>query len=319
MTAPTTQTGRSVWAPPPQAPRPPARVPGPSSPSGPPGPSGPPASERPLFLPSGSLTILSVLALTFALSISLVGAVKHARDQQTAFATLRGTLANATTPVSQEDDAKNVTAPGTPIAVLDVPQLNLREVVFEGTSSGVLMSGPGHRRDTPFPGQPGTSVILGRQAAYGAPFRSLGDLVPGNVFSITTGQGRQLFRVVTVRRAGDLEPPALVAGKSRVTLVTSAGTPWAPDGSLLRVDADLVGDVQPGGSRPMTYAMLPIAEREMQGDQGAWIWVLLLSQALVAAALGVTWARYRWGRWQVWLAVGLALSNALAQLLPNVL
>jgi sortase A len=288
--------------------------------------SEPPSAERPLFLPSAALTILSVLALTFALSISLVGAVKHARDQQTAFATLRGTLANATTPVAQLDEAKNVTQPGTPIAVLDIPQLNLREVVVEGTSSGVLMAGPGHRRDTPFPGQPGTSVIFGRQAAYGAPFRSLGDLVAGNVFSITTGQGRQVFRVVTVRRAGDLEPPVLEAGKSRVTLVTSAGTPWAPDGNLLRVDADLVGNAQQGGSRPMTYAMLPTAEREMQGDQSAWIWILLMSQALVAASLGVTWARYRWGRWQVWLAggplllaLGLGLSNFLAELLPNLL
>jgi LPXTG-site transpeptidase (sortase) family protein len=272
------------------------------------------------------MTILSVMALTFALSISLVGAVKHARDQQTAFATLRGTLANATTPVAQVDDAKNVTQPGTPIAVLDVPQLNLREVVVEGTSSGVLMGGPGHRRDTPFPGQPGTSVIFGRQAAYGAPFRDLGDLVAGNVFSITTGQGRQVFRVVTVRRAGDLEPPALEAGKSRVSLVTSAGTPWAPDGSLLRVDADLVGSAQQGGSRPITQAMLATAEREMQADQSAWIWILLLSQALVGASFAVTWARFRWGRWQVWLAggplllaLGLGLSNYLAELLPNLL
>ena len=33
---------------------------------------------------------------------------------------------------------------------------------MEGTSSGTLMSGPGHRRDTPFPGQAGVSVIVGR-------------------------------------------------------------------------------------------------------------------------------------------------------------
>ena len=71
---------------------------------------------------------------------------------------------------------------------------------------------------------------------------------------------------------------------------------------------------------------LPQAERAMQGDFGALLWILLLGQGLVAAALAVTWARYRWGRWQVWLAGGplllalaLSLSNAAAQLLPNLL
>ncbi|MCZ0981039.1 hypothetical protein O1L60_24275 [Streptomyces diastatochromogenes] len=31
------------------------------------------------------------------------------------------------------------------------------------------MSGPGHRRDTALPGQPGASVIMGRQWGYGSP------------------------------------------------------------------------------------------------------------------------------------------------------
>lgn len=305
-------TERVADAVPPQAPRTPAT---PRT----------PAAARPMFVTSTVLLIVSVLALTFVATLSVIGAVRHARDQQTAFADLRGTLANATTPVTQADDAGRLSPLGTPLAVIDIPQLNLREVMFEGTTGGVLQSGPGHRRDTPMPGQAGTSVIMGRQAAYGGPFGSIGDLVPGDVFAITTGQGRQTFRVIAVRRAGDPAPQPPAAGKSRVLLITAAGAPWVPQG-LLRVDADLVGQVQPAGPRPLSSSALPMPERAMESDLSVMIWILLLSQALLISALSVTWARYRWGRWQVWLsggpllfAVGVALCDQIAQLLPNLL
>jgi sortase A len=65
---------------------------------------------------------------------------------------------------------------GTPVALLEIPRLGLREVIVEGTSSDPMMSGPGHRRDTPLPGQVGTSVIAGWRATYGGPFRSIDQL-----------------------------------------------------------------------------------------------------------------------------------------------
>ena len=315
-------TTTAVAPPPPPAPPP---VPPPSaSPPAPP-PVREPAARRPMFVTSSVLTIVAALCVTFVTTLSTIGPVRHARDQRTAFATLRGTLANATTPVTQLGPDGKLTPLGTPIAVLDIPQLDVREVVFEGTTSGVLRSGPGHRRDSPLPGQAGTSVIMGRQAAYGGPFRALGQLQPGHVFTITTGQGRHAFRVVAVRGAGDLQPPAVAAGKGRVTLMTAAGRPWVPEG-LVRVDADLVTPVQPAGPRPLTRASLPAPENALGSDQSAWIWILLLVQGLFLAALGITWARYHWGRWQIWLsggpvllALGVALSDQVAALLPNVM
>lgn len=284
-----------------------------------------PAVERPLYVVSSMLTIISVLALTFGVTLGLVGTVKHARDQQTAYATLRGQLANATAVVTQTDAKGRLNRLGTPLAVLDIPQLGIREVVFEGTTSGVLSSGPGHRRDTPLPGQAGTSVIMGRQAAYGGPFKNLKDLRPGNVFTVTTGQGTHTYRVISRRLAGDPVPPALAEGKGRLVLVTAAGVPWVPEG-ILRVDADLVSGVQPSGPRPLTAASLPIPERALEGDPSVWIWVLLLGQALLATSLTVTWARFRWGVWQAWLcggplllALGIALADQVARLLPNLL
>lgn len=284
-----------------------------------------PPTERPLFVFSAVLTILSVLSLTFGLTLSVIGTVRHARDQQTAFDDLRATLANATTPVTQTDETGNLLPLGTALAVIDIPQISLREVIFEGTNSAVLRSGPGHRRDTPMPGQAGTSVLMGRQAGYGGPFRAIGELVPGNTFNVTTGQGKQVFRVVAVRRAGDLQPQPVAVGKGRITLITAAGIPWVPAG-LLRVDADLVSPTQPSGPRVLDLRSLPQPERPMQGDQSAWIFVLLLSQLLFGAAIAVTWARYRWGVWQAWLsggpvllAVGVALTDQAAKLLPNLM
>lgn len=299
-------------------------VPGPAAATPAPKPPTRP-TERPFFMVSSVLTIIGVMALTFVLTLTVLGAVRHARDQQTAFADFRAQLANATAPVTQTDERGRLHPLGTPVAVLDVPQLALREVVFEGTTSGVLRSGPGHRRDTPLPGQEGISVILGRQAAYGGPFGELATMRPGQVFSVTTGQGTHRYRVTHVRRAGDPVPPPLAAGKGRLTLMTAAGDPWEPEG-VLRVDADLITDTQPAGPRPLTVASLPLPERALQGDPSALIWVLLVGQLLLAATVTVTWARYRWGGWQAWtaggpllFAVGVALADQIAKLLPNLM
>jgi len=288
-------------------------------------PPRPPASERPMFVMSSVLTIVALLALAFVVTMEVISPVRHARDQTVAYAQLRSDLANAVAPVTQTDDRGRLYPPGTPIAVLTIPQIGLQEVVLEGTTSGVLMSGPGHRRDTPFPGQAGICVLMGRQSAYGGPFKWIHQLVPGAVFSVTTGQGRQVFRVLDVRVAGDLEPPPLKAGGSRIILITAAGRDWVPEG-VLRVDADLVGTVQPAGPRPLTLANLPTAEKALQGDPSVWVSIVLLCQALLLAAVGVTVARYRWGGWQAWLvggplllALAIAISNQVACLLPNLM
>jgi LPXTG-site transpeptidase (sortase) family protein len=310
---------------------------GASPPAAPAGPGRPAASaqDRPLYVVSSVLTIVSIMALTFMATISVVGGVRHARDQQTAFALLRGQLATGTAPVTQTDAKGRLRPLGTPVAVLDIPQIGLREVVLEGTTSGVLRSGPGHRRDSALPGQEGVSVLMGRQAAFGGPFHDIKRLRKGQVFTVTTGQGTATYRVIGVRRAGDPAPPLVQAGKGRMILMTAAGGDWVPQGTL-RVDADLVSTQKPGerpapavhdsGPRPLMAASLPLPERPLQGEPGVWVWVLLLTQLLFAASVAVTWARFRWGAWQAWtaggpllLAIGVALSAQVARLLPNLM
>lgn len=278
-----------------------------------------------VFVPSAALTTVAALVFVFVATIAVLGPVRHARDQQTAFATLRSQLANATAMVNQLGDDGKPQPLGTPMAVIDIPQIGVREVVFEGTTAGVLRSGPGHRRDTPLPGQAGTSVVFGRQAGYGGPFGHLDQLRRGTVFSVTTGQGKSLYRIIGLRRAGDPQTTALAAGKGRMTLITAAGTRFVPEG-VLRVDADLVSAVQPSGPRPITASSLPPAEAALSGDSSVWVVILLLTQALLLASLALAWARARWGRTQVWvtgmpvlLALSVALADQVACLLPNLL
>lgn len=269
--------------------------------------------------------LLGLLLVGLVVQLVGVGALRHGRDQATAYDLLREQLANATAPVGQTAVDGVVLAPGAPVALLRIPSLGLEEVVLEGTTSGVLTSGPGHRRDTVLPGQAGTAVVFGRRAAYGAPFRALAGLRRGATIVTVTGQGRATYTVTGVRRAGDRLPPPLAAGAGRLTLVTARGLPLLPAG-VVRVDAQLVGTAQPSAPRALRAGGLSSSEQPLRGDGSAWVLVVLWGQALLVAALGVTWLKARWGGRQAYVVavpvVGVllvAVGDSVSRLLPNLL
>jgi sortase A len=53
-------------------------------------------------------------------------------------------------------------------------------VVIEGTDTASLRDGPGHYPDTVLPGQDGTVGVAGHRTTYGAPFRRIDDIEPGD-------------------------------------------------------------------------------------------------------------------------------------------
>ena len=213
------------------------------------------------------------------------------------------------------------------MALIEAPRLGLRYVVVEGTSAGDLRAGPGHRRDTPLPGQAGTCVLYGRALAFGGPFRHVPELRAGDTVTLTTGQGAFDYRVDRVRRAGDPLPGPLPSGTGRLTLVTVEGvswrTGWAPDRALY-VDATLRGGPQPApAGRP---SAVPDAETALRPDPGGLVPVVLWLQLLLAGVAAMTWSAVRWGGAQTWL-VGVpvllaelwGVSESAARLLPNLL
>lgn len=303
----------------------PPAAPPPSTPAPPSGRAPRPLARPGTALAGAALCVLAALLLGFAANLTVVGHLQHARDQQTAHDELRRQLALGTAPVGQRDYEGNPLKMGAPVALLKIPALGLSEVVGEGTTSGVLMSGPGHRRDTPLPGQAGTSVLMGRQWAYGSPFNDLHQLPVGARVELTTGQGKAVYAVAGLRRAGDdlPEPPARSEG--RLTLITASGGPYTPRG-VLRVDAELLTDVAPNPPRTLASGWIADSEQALGTDGSAWLAVFLWSQALLLASL-LTVAAYRfWGYWQTWIcaapvlaALGLADSGAISALLPNLL
>ncbi|SNY62233.1 sortase [Paractinoplanes atraurantiacus] len=256
--------------------------------------------------------------------MTVLGELSHARAQKVSYANFRATLAQATAPVSHVADGQPL-APGTAIAVITIPSIDVNEVVFEGTTGEVLKSGPGHRRDTALPGQAGVSVLMGRRAAYGGPFARIGDLQGGDKITVTTGQGENSYEVIGVRRAGELAPPALADGAGRLTLMTADGEAYLPQ-DVLRVDANLTSQVQETSPLAVSTQLLPEPEQVMEIDPIALVPLVLWGQLLVAAALSVTWLRRRLGRWHGWLIgvpvlglLGVLVAGECARLLPNLL
>ncbi|WP_243855112.1 class E sortase [Diaminobutyricimonas sp. TR449] len=273
----------------------------------------------------GILTIVAAVLLTVVVNVTLVGHVRHLVSQQQLSDTFRQQLEEGVAPVS-EGDVHDVLLPdGAPVALIQIPQLGVKEVIVEGTDSETTQAGPGHRRDTPLPGQAGVSVILGRASAYGGPFGRIQELAPGDTFTIITGQGEHTYEVLGLRYAGDPAPPRIKPGESRVVLTTARGVPFSPSG-VARVDARLTSETQPAGPRLTNFVTLPESDGELSGDTSR-VWALVFSiQFLLAVEIAAVWAYRTVGPRRTWIVfvpltvlAGLWLTGELVRLLPNLL
>ncbi|MCT2584283.1 sortase [Actinophytocola gossypii] len=312
------------------------------APPPPPAPPAPPA--RPESFAAKVVTrvfaLLAAGVLGFAGYLVLLTPLEQDANQDVLYSELRGPIAEAVPPYAGREESEDgiisravppiyadgedtLIPAGAPIAVLEIPAIELRQVVVEGTSSDDLTAGPGHRRDTVLPGQQGVSLVYGRAATFGAPFADLPHLRRGQAITVVTFQGEFTYRVEGVRRDGDplpdIEP--VTEGGSRLTLVTvEGGNPLQPERTVF-VDALLDGEPQPAAERP---GLIPPEEQSLASDRPALLPFVLWTQALVVVAVALAWARVRWGRWEthlvgvpVVLAVLWYVYEAAARLLPN--
>jgi sortase A len=267
----------------------------------------------------GTVTFLAIWVVLFALGISRF---QYAHAQHNLYGEVRAQLSAETAPLG------GAITPGVPVAVLSIPSIGAADlVVVQGTASGDLEKGPGHRRDTALPGQAGVSVIYGRASLFGAPFKRIHTLKQGDTVQVTTGQGVFHYIVERVRRAGDRFSIDLPPSGARLTFVTSESTGWrsgwAPSGTVY-VDAALQGNtVNAPTGRP---AAVPKPEKAMRGNPDALYALVLWLGLLVIACLGAAYAFIAWGRWNTWLVATPAVLAALwgctetaSQLLPNLM
>ena len=120
--------------------------------------------------------------------------------------------------------AAEAPARGEPIGILQIPSLDVEQVVVQGTGPAELRAGPGHLRGTSMPGEPGNAAIAGSRVSNGAPFKRLDALDDGDAIDVTTARGRFRYEVNSVRRvkSGEPDPVRVSSGGSTLTLVTSA-------------------------------------------------------------------------------------------------
>jgi sortase A len=258
------------------------------------------------------ITLLAVFVLGFAGYLYYLSGVQEARMQTTMYARLTGELQQALAPLGS-------TAPGSPVAVLNIPAIGLRnEVVVEGTSPQNLTNGPGHLRSTALPGQAGAAVLYGRRATFGAPFARVPQLRPGDRITVTTGQGRATYQVKLV---GDSRRPILINPAPNQLILVTADSVWLPS-HYIEVSANLTSAPQqdPGG-RP---AVGP-SETPLHNDPTTLILTMAWGLALVVISVAGTIAAARWSRWPAYMAtVPIALAvvwnlyESIAALLPNI-
>ena len=160
--------------------------------------------------------------------------------------------------------------------------------VGERTSSGDLLAGPGHVRDTPLPSQSGNSEILGASVTGAAPIRSLSLLRPGDRLTVTTGQG--IFRYLVLDQRYGVATCWLPSSESILTLASSTGEGWwgsIDPSRVLYVDVGLQGRsvVAPGG-RPEHVSPSELPGR---GDVNTGPFVIMWLRTAMIVAVVMVW------------------------------
>jgi sortase A len=270
---------------------------------------------------STTLTVLALVVAWFLAQLLLLGGLEQTRAQDRLYDEFRGQLAAGTAPTG------GIIAPGAPVALLSIPSIGWEQVVTEGTSSGSLLAGPGHRRDTVLPGQAGVSLVYGRSNTFGRPMASIFDEGAGTTMKVVTGQGTTTYTLSGVRRAGDPMPVAPTGTQSRITFATAEGSgrmSALAAGDVVYVDATSSGESF--AAPPGRLNAIAPSEVAMAGDNSVMAALALSLGALAAATVGVLVARNRFGAVRTWL-IGAPVVLALAwltadlgtYLLPNLL
>ena len=199
---------------------------------------------------------------------------------------------------------------GTPVALIEIKDINLRRVVVEGTRAEELAKGPGHLVGSAIPGQPGTSAILGRSNRYGSAFARLDELKAGQEVTVTTAQGVHTYEVVdsTVRSAND--SAAFTGERNMLLLITGVGGA-SPDQRLV-VRALLTSPVFPAGAAA-TEVQTTTAELGLEGSTHSpmqlaiWLFLLLI---LLVSLIPLT---EKIGKRVTWLIASPLIAVALFQ------
>ena len=253
------------------------------------------------------LLSLSMLLVWVLVYLFLLSGLEQGHAQSSLYGRLRTQLAEGTAPSGAP------IAPGSPVAVLSMPQVGVHGmVVVEGSRAAQLQDGPGHVLGSVLPGQEGLSVVAGRSLSFGAPFSRITELRPGSDITVTTGQGTFVYKVTGPRGRGAPVPAPVVDGAARITLVTAgrgSGVGTLQASQTVYVDAELSEGAAPAGAVAPVDPDLKFMEART--DTTTLALLALSLQLLVLALVGFAWAWSRWSRPAAWIAAGPCVLGAL--------
>ena len=171
-----------------------------------------------------------VTLVVAALVVYGVGPMLARRDQSGLLDAYRVEIrhaANATVSQAGAQTPTRAPDPGDPVAILEIGDVEVQQVVVEGVGPPQTRDGPGHVPGTAGPGQPGNSAIVARRSAFGGPFARLADLEPGDRILVVTTQGETTYEVSDVRTAA-LAPGSEVESANTTTTAPPETTTTAP-------------------------------------------------------------------------------------------
>lgn len=185
-------------------------------------------------------------------------------------------------------------SPGATIARLEIPAVDIDDLVVEGTSAGLLARNLGHLPGTALPGDNGDAVIVGHRLGKGRALARLPDVHIGDDVVVRVGGGLARYRVVSASSQGGrallLAPP----WASELTIVTS-GSGLEPD-SLFVLRASLLSKsgIDFVGVARSTARRVEVPGLDMANALVALLW---LGFALLAFQLARLSRRHRASAW----------------------
>ena len=144
-----------------------------------------------------------------------------------------------------EQPADSTLPIGSPLGVIDVPQIGLSYAVVHGDGKEQLRVAIGHMPGTPLPGELGNSVLAGHRTSNGAPLYDLDLLAVGDRFTFRTGTYTLTYEVT----GSEIIDPSNVQAVwtkdwSRASLTLYSCTPRGSTQARLLVHANLIDDTR---------------------------------------------------------------------------
>jgi LPXTG-site transpeptidase (sortase) family protein len=124
----------------------------------------------------------------------------------------------------QSSDARDATAVTDAVALLSIPKIDLDVAAVSYREYADLERAIGYMPESDAPNESGITYFVGHRTGFGAPFRDLDQLSPGDVFTVRNAAGidiRYTVDFVEIRKPNDALPELLrLNGATNVLLVT---------------------------------------------------------------------------------------------------